>query len=244
MQRIQLTLFKVIATITLVAIWAIALFFSFLRPTIIQYRNCSYIGVKVQLEESLIGLNGINSYDTASSELVWNEINEVMVNYLEDESIILGNEYQAYVVLDKTELRDVSSGSERLLSEAEVKSVLEEVCVGKASYFDTVEVPEFALGIISDVFSVDVTGKYEGSIALERHPAYPVAKTNLNEVWNRDEIIPWINVIECLIFVVIYGVVVSIALWKTKNVKRTVIIMLVVLACMICLSTAVLNRFH
>ena len=27
---------------------------------------------------------------------------------------ILGNEYQAYVVLDKTELRDVSSGSERL----------------------------------------------------------------------------------------------------------------------------------
>ncbi|MCR4702056.1 MAG: hypothetical protein K5665_00140 [Saccharofermentans sp.] len=210
-------------------VWSILVYYAFVAPEIEW--NKRNPNVQVRLSEHLIGVNGIS--DTNNCDLTWKIVNDVRIVGRRNGNVELSNDYQAFVVLNKTELRDTFVEGTYLLSETEIDKLFIDICDGREPEFEILETPQPVFGIIPNESSIVVSGRYEGTIVLTTNRVLPESETNIAQIWKESEHLPVLNIIKCFVSALIIFFVSHVVLRKTKNHR---VVITVLCGSMICLG--------
>lgn len=213
-------------------VWSILVSFAFVAPEIEW--NKRNPNAQVHLSEHLIGVNGIS--DTNSSNLTWEIVNDVHVVGRRNGNVELSNDYQAFVVLDKTELRDTYVEGTYFLTETEIDKLFNDICDGNEPEFEILKTPQPFFGIIPDESSIVVSGRYEGTIVLTTNRILPESETNIDHAWKESNHLPVLTIILCVVSTLLIFAVSFVILRKTKHHKIVIPILCVSMVCLILIT--------
>lgn len=218
----SLTILKAVLVSAFTVITAVCSYFFYVIPGIKKAEENSWKYAEVHLTEPRIAISGVGYGNAPSETLNWVFVDSGIILNNANSTLELQNADKAFLIPEKTALTDTSDN--HVLTLEETEDLFAGLCSGKEAEFKLTDPEELAAYAPKD-FTIDVTGRYQGTIALTRDGSYPADKTDIVQVMEANKKLPVLAIIEAfgMTLIMLFGLI-SMAKKERKSRKAIVVI--------------------